>query len=327
MSFLLNEADDKLLYSRGNYWKKALLLLRNYRQRQHDLNMAGEYDIIFIAREAMMLSSTKFEKAFAQSGAKVIYDFDDAIWLNDTSHANRFFAWMKKPEKIEKSIAFAHLVFAGNQYLAEYALQFNPKVKIVPTTIDTIEYSRMSVQRDPNKIIIGWSGSITTIKHFEFAIPFLKKIKQKFGDKVGIKVIGDSSYRNEELGITGIGWNKQDEVKELSGIDIGIMPLPDDPWARGKCGLKGLQYMALGIPTVMSPVGVNQEIIQHGQNGYLASGTEEWVNIISQLIESKELRDRVGAVARRNVEEKYSVVANRNLYLQSFDQLLDQKSS
>lgn len=327
MSFLLNEADDKLLYSRGNYWKKALLLLRNYRQRQHDLNMAGEYDIIFIAREAMMLSSTKFEKAFAQSGAKVIYDFDDAIWLNDTSHANRFFAWMKKPEKIEKSIAYAHLVFAGNQYLAEYALQFNPKVKIVPTTIDTIEYSRMSVQRDPNKIIIGWSGSITTIKHFEFAIPFLKKIKQKFGDKVGIKVIGDSSYRNEELGITGIGWNKQDEVKELSGIDIGIMPLPDDPWARGKCGLKGLQYMALGIPTVMSPVGVNQEIIQHGQNGYLASGTEEWVNIISQLIESKELRDRVGAVARRTVEEKYSVVANRNLYLQSFDQLLDQKSS
>lgn len=327
MSFLLNEADDKLLYSRGNYWKKALLLLRNYRQRQHDLKKAGEYDIIFIAREAMMLSSTKFEKAFTHSGAKVIYDFDDAIWLNDTSHANRFFAWMKKPEKIEKSIAYAHLVFAGNQYLAEYALQFNPKVKIVPTTIDTIEYSRMSVQRDPNKIIIGWSGSITTIKHFEFAIPFLKKIKQKFGDKVGIKVIGDSSYRNEELGITGIGWNKQDEVKELSGIDIGIMPLPDDPWARGKCGLKGLQYMALGIPTVMSPVGVNQEIIQHGQNGYLASCNEEWVNIISQLIESKELRDRVGAVARRTVEEKYSVVANRNLYLQSFDQLLDQKSS
>ena len=147
LSFLLSAEDDKLLYSAGNYWKKGLLLLRNYRQRQQDLKKAGEYDIIFIAREAMMLSSTSFERAFAQSGAKVIYDFDDAIWLNDTSHANRFFAWMKKPEKIEKSIAYAHLVFAGNGYLAEYARKFNGNVMVVPTTIDTDEYARIPIQR------------------------------------------------------------------------------------------------------------------------------------------------------------------------------------
>lgn len=311
-----------MLYSAGNYWKKGLLLLRNYRQRQQDLKKAGEYDIIFIAREAMMLSSTRFERAFAQSGAKVIYDFDDAIWLNDTSHANRFFAWMKKPEKIEKSIAYAHLVFAGNEYLAEYARKFNSHVMVVPTTIDTDEYARIPIQRKSDHIIIGWSGSITTIKHFEFAIPFLIKLKEKFDDRIAIKVIGDGTYRNEALDIQGIAWNKQDEVKELSEMDIGIMPLPDDPWARGKCGLKGLQYMALGIPTIMSPVGVNTEIIQHGVNGFLASDTEQWVDVITRLIESRELREQIGEAARKTVIDKYSVVANRQVYLNAFNQLL-----
>ena len=137
-----------------------------------------------------------------------------------------------------------------------------------------------------------------------------------------IKVIGDGTYRNDALEIHGIAWNKQDEVKELSEMDIGIMPLPDDPWARGKCGLKGLQYMALGIPTIMSPVGVNTEIIQHGVNGFLASDTEQWVDVITRLIENRELREQIGEAARKTVIDKYSVVANRQVYLNAFNQLL-----
>ncbi len=270
-----------------------------------------------------MTGTTRFEKAFSKSGARVVYDFDDAIWLNDTSDANKLFAWLKKPEKIEKSIAYADLVFAGNRYLADYASQFNNNVMLVPTTIDTNEYLKQEVIKPNDRIVIGWSGSLTTIKHFEFATPFLKKLKERFGKKIEFKVIGDGTYRHEELGIQGIAWSKRDEVKELSGIDIGIMPLPDDPWAKGKCGLKGLQYMALGIPTIMSPVGVNSEIIQHGNNGFLATDTEEWVDIISSLIANEELRIRIGQAARNTVIDKYSVIANRDLYLKAFDALLN----
>ena len=127
---------------------------------------------------------------------------------------------------------------------------------------------------------------------------------------------------NEELGIKGIGWNKEDEIKELSSFDIGIMPLPNDEWSSGKCGLKGLQYMALSIPTVMSPVGVNNEIIKDGENGVLADTKEEWVERISLLIDSRELREKMGAAARKTVVEKYSTESQKEVYLNSFNSLL-----
>jgi glycosyltransferase involved in cell wall biosynthesis len=163
---------------------------------------------------------------------------------------------------------------------------------------------------------------MTTVKHFEYAVPFLLRIKDKYGDKVSIKMIGDRRYRHERLGIQGVSWIKEDELKELSGIDIGIMPLPDDEWSRGKCGLKGLQYMALEIPAVMSPVGVNTEIISDGTNGFLARTEDEWVNKISALVESATLRSKIGKAGRATVEERYSVKSQAQNYLRYFDEVL-----
>lgn len=286
-----------------------------------DLRRIDNYDIVFVFREALMTRSTYFERKFAASKAKIIFDFDDAIWLTNVSNANRRWKWMKNPNKTSKLIALADLVFAGNEFLASYARPHNPNVQIIPTTIDTEEYRHLDVPRD-TKVCIGWSGSITTIRHFEFALPFLLRIKELFGDRVTFRVIGDANYRNDELGIEGMPWQKGTEIADLSRIDIGIMPLPNDEWAKGKCGLKGLQYMALGIPTIMSPVGVNTEIIEHGVNGALAETEEEWVAELSRLIEDADLRQRVGAAARNTVEERYSVKANEHKYLLAFQQLL-----
>ena len=192
---------------------------------------------------------------------------------------------------------------------------------MIPTTIDT-DYHKKSFLKKESRICIGWTGSHTTIKHFEYALSFLKKLKDKYDDKIFFKVIGDETYHNAELGINGIAWNKENEIKELSSFDIGIMPLPDDEWAKGKCGLKGLQYMALEIPCVMSPVGVNCEIISDGINGFLAGKEEEWVEKISLLIDNPELRKKIGAEARKTVEEKYSVNSQKEKYLCLMKELL-----
>ena len=269
-----------------------------------------------------MTGSSYFEKKFSRSKAKLVFDFDDSIWLLDTSNANKIWQWMKSEKKTGDIIACSHLVFAGNRFLGDYARQFNSNVKIVPTTIDTALFKRKTPYMDKDPVCIGWSGSHTTIKHFESGISFLKKIKEKYGNRVCFKVMGDPGYVNQELDIVGIPWSSQSEVDILSSFDIGIMPLPDDQWVKGKCGLKGLSYMALEIPTIMSAVGVNCEIITNGENGFLASTEEEWVDRLSQLIDSFELRRKIGIASRQTVEEKYSLESHKNSYLQHFNELL-----
>lgn len=322
LSELIDEETDKVLYRQGGHLDKVRFVRNCYRIRRKDLKRLDEFDIVFICREALMTRSTYFEKKFAASKAKVVFDFDDSIWLSNVSDANKRWKWMKNPNKTAKLIALADVVFAGNEYLAKFAREFNSEIRIIPTTIDTEEYRKADVECD-DKVCVGWSGSITTIQHFEFALPFLKKIKERFGEKVVFRVVGDGSYRNVDLDITGLPWKKDSEIADLSRMDIGIMPLPDDEWAKGKCGLKGLQYMALGIPTIMSPVGVNTGIIEHGVNGALASTEEEWVAELSKLIEDAELRRRIGEAARKTVEERYSVKANEQKYLQAFRELLE----
>jgi glycosyltransferase involved in cell wall biosynthesis len=319
-SFLISEKADSIFYKKGHFFQKMGILINSFFIRWSNLMNASKYDIIFIQREAFITGTTFFEKRFSKSKAKVIYDFDDSIWLSNVSAANKKWNWLKNSNKTKEIIAVSDLVFAGNQYLADYAKQVNKNVVIIPTTIDTIEYQKTSLKND--KICIGWSGSITTIQHFEYAIPFLKEIKKKYGNQIEIKVIGDKNYQNDELDIKGIDWNKNDEINELSSFDVGIMPLPNDEWSSGKCGLKGLQYMALEIPTIMSPVGVNTEIIKEGINGYLAETEKDWIEKITMLIESKELRKKIGLSGRETVLNAYSIKSNKDIYLNQFNQLI-----
>lgn len=321
-AWLIDAADDPHFYAPGNLGRKSMIFVKSMQRRWMHARRARKYDLIFIQREAFMTGAVIFERAFKRSGVPIIYDFDDAIWNMDISNGNRHLHWLKKPGKTAELIAMADLVVAGNQYLADYASHHNAKVEVIPTTIDTDIYPVMPVRRQ-GPVNIVWTGSATTIRHLATAMPVLKELKQRFGNRIGFTVIGDPSFREPGLGIQGQAWRSETEATDLSVGDIGIMPLPDDEWARGKCGLKGLQYMALGIPTLMSPVGVNSEIIQHGENGFLPRSTEEWVEQVSRLVEDADLRARLGAAARRTVEERYSVKAWRDTYLKLFNNLLE----
>jgi glycosyltransferase involved in cell wall biosynthesis len=328
-SYIINATDDKKFYGAGNYLSKLQILTKSFFIRFQDIIHANNYDIIFVQREALMLGTAFFEKMYAKSKAKLVFDFDDSIWLHTVSDANKALGFLKSGNKTKEIIAVADMIFAGNQYLANYALQFNGNVKIVPTTVDTDKFkpefnvaADFSLQSIKNTVEIGWTGSFSTIEHLRFGLPILYKIKEKYADKVSFKVIGDANFSETLLNIRGIAWNSETEVGDLQSIDIGIMPLPNDEWTQGKCGFKGLTYMSLAMPTIMSAVGVNNEIIKDGENGFLATTETEWIEKLSLLIDNALLRQKMGLAGRKTVIAKYSIHAQKENYVRYFREVL-----
>tara|TARA_B110000046_G_scaffold57595_2_gene64451 strand:- start:130208 stop:131290 length:1083 start_codon:yes stop_codon:yes gene_type:complete len=321
-SNIISEEDDYFLYKKGKYIKKALIAKKARGIRNQDVKNMNEFDIIFIHREALLTASTYFEKEFAKSSAKVVFDFDDAIWLPNVSIGNKALQMLKNPSKTEEIISCADMVFAGNDYLAEYASDFCSDVKVIPTTIDT-NYHKRRIHITSNRICIGWTGTETTRKYLEMVKPVFERLTITYGDKIHFKVICDQPWIAEGIDLKNEKWNKEREIEQLEEIDIGIMPLTDDQWSRGKCGFKGLQYMAMESATVMSPVGVNKQIVTHGENGLLASSENDWYDQLSRLIENKELRLQIGRTGRETVINRYSVAATKDLYLNYLKEIID----
>ncbi len=320
-SSLITETDDVWFYSPGHTFKKTCLLIKAFFKRLNDLRRADSYDVIFVQREAIMIGTSYFERQFAKK-TNLIYDFDDSIWLLDMSVANKKFGWLKKPQKTADIIRNSCMVLAGNQFLADYARPYNPKVKIVPTSLMPVasDFDYAS-KPDNEKIVIGWIGSTTTIKHIEWALPILKACAIALIDKVKFVVVSDKMPALGDFNYEFRVWSTDVEYQLLTSMDIGIMPLPDNDWTRGKCGFKGLQCMSYGIPTVMSAVGVNNDIIETGVNGFLADQTAIWVDAISKLVNDKDLRIKIGENGKNTIETKYSATYWQSEILQIFKQL------
>jgi glycosyltransferase involved in cell wall biosynthesis len=320
-SNLLSKWDDVHFYKKGAYILKLFIFIKSFIKRSFDVLFVFRYDAIFIYREAFMIGTTVFERAFKLSGKPIIYDFDDSIWLNDTSEGNQNLAWLKKSEKTNTIISLSTLVIVGNEYLANHAKKYNPNVQIIPTTIDT-DYHLPKQKSDSNQICIGWTGTETTLKHFRLLENVLLDIQKEYGDKVIFKQINNIIYENKNLNLISTLWSAENEIEKLQRIDIGIMPLPNDEWSKGKCGFKGLQYMSLEIPTIMSPVGVNTEIIEHGVNGFLAETDEDWKKYLRMLIDNETLRKEIGKKGRQTIIEKYSISSQKDRYLALFKEVI-----
>jgi glycosyltransferase involved in cell wall biosynthesis len=260
---------------------------------------------VYLLREAALLGPPLFERRLARSGVPLVFDFDDAVFIPYVSHSNGYLSYLKFPGKTRTTCRLAAHVMAGNDYLANYARAVNPRVTIVPTTIDTEKYTVQPRLESENDVpVIGWSGSYSTAQHLSTLRGALKQLAQR--ERFRLRVIGAPGYQIEGVDVEALPWRSESEVADLRPFDIGIMPLPDDKWSRGKCGLKALQYMALGVPTICSPVGVNSEIIRDGHNGLLASSDDEWVEKLTRLLRSPEERARLGRAGRQTVEERYS---------------------
>ncbi len=302
----LGPGEADLFYGQTPARTKARVALRALARRAWSVRPRRHApDVVLVQREAFFLGNDWSER-LASLRAPLVFDFDDAIWMHAVSAANRRFAFLKNVSKISDLVRRSHTVIAGNAWLADWARQHNPHVVVIPTCVDTTRFVP-APRPDDGTVVIGWSGSASTVAHLRLALPVLRRVRARFGDRVRFKVMGDPTFRDEGLGVVGEAWSSDREVPALQAMDIGLMPLPDDDWAKGKCGLKGLTYMAVGIPAVMAAVGVNTELVQDGVDGFTPRTDDEWFARLCQLVEDSALRERLGAAGRRTVEARYSV--------------------
>jgi glycosyltransferase involved in cell wall biosynthesis len=315
--------DDELhafLYKPGMIGKKLKLVSRGLGRRMSLVRKAKDYDLVYILREAALLGPPLFEKLIHQRRVPIVFDFDDAIFVSYRSPSNGYLSYLKFASKTKTICGIASHVMVGNPYLAEYARQVNENVTVIPTTIDTEKYRPSEARQSSGPPVIGWTGSYSTVQHLDTLRGALKKLAER--ESFRLRVIGTPTYDCSPLEVEAMPWRADTELDDLAAIDIGVMPLPDDKWSKGKCGLKALQFMALGIPTICSPVGVNTDIIQDDQNGFLASTEDEWVDKLSRLLRSHELRRRLGQAGRATVEQNYSAITQTPRVYEIFKSVL-----
>lgn len=293
----------KVIYKKGYLCRKLSYLFLGSIKRFIDFFLALKSDVIFIHLEAYPFGPPLFEYALSIFKKKIIYDLDDAIYLQKT---NIFIKLLKCSWKIKEIIGLSRYVIACNNFLADYAIKFNANVHVVHTPVDT---QRLAPdKKDPNRqLTIGWIGSHSTVIYLKRLTNVLTTLSKKYD--FTLKVIGaqDKPITIPGVKVTNISWTLENEVRELQSFDIGLYPLPKNKWVLGKTGFKTIQYMSAGIPAVVQDVGANNLLIQDGVNGFLVDTDQQWVEKIEKLINIPDLRRRIGEAGRRTAEEKYSL--------------------
>jgi glycosyltransferase involved in cell wall biosynthesis len=316
-SFLDEKAWSRL-YKKGSFISKFLDVCKGFAKRWWAvIFMVHKYDFVLVHREASPIGPPVFEWIIARFWKKkLVFDFDDAIWIPAISEQNKFVLYLKCFWKTKWICKWSYKVAAGNQYLARFAGEFNKNVTIVPTVVDTNNRYQFVVGQDVSRPAIGWTGSHSTMKYLDPVIPVLKQLEKE--REFDFYVISNKRPEFELRSLKFIKWKEATEIEDLSKFNIGIMPLEADRWSEGKCGFKIIQYLALGIPAVASPVGVNTKIIDDNQNGYLCQNENERYKSISLLLDDKYLRKEMGMAGREKIIRGYSIQANADLFLELF---------
>ena len=315
----MDENTWNIIYKKGSLIKKTIGIVISYFKRLLLLLSVAKYHYIFIHRESMPLGPPIFEWICAKLlRKKIIYDFDDAIWIPNTSAENKLAGWFKAFWKVKYICKWAYKIAAGNDFLCEYARKYNDNVVLLPTCVDTQNgHGKTKEYVDNKKPIVGWTGSHSTLFYLDEITPIIAELQKEM--EFDFWVIADKKPELELLNWTFIKWNETTEQDDLLNIDIGIMPLKRDAWSEGKCGFKLIQYLASGIPAIADPIGVNSIIIEDGVNGFLCDNKEEWKEKLKLLLTDPSMRKSFGKNGRMRIEENYSVQSQKETFLSLFN--------
>lgn len=309
-----SERMQSILYIKGRRLEKIFWVVLGYLKRFCLLFCLPKYNLVYIFLWVTPIGFPFTEWLYTTANKYMLYDIDDAIFLNEKSIANRLMNLIRGRSKPFFLMKRARHVLVGTPYLAQIVLGYNKNVSDISVTIDTEVYIPVNKFTNENKIIIGWSGSHSTVR---FLYP-LKNVLVELYKMMPYKLIvmGDPAFHIDGLEIEALAWSRDAEIPTLQRFDIGLYPLSmDSEWVLGKSGGKALQYMGIGIPAVATAVGTNYRFIEHGKNGYLVKTDQEWIDCILMLMKDPELRRRIGTAGRRTIETDYSLHANSPRYL------------
>ena len=265
------------------------------------LRAVAKHDVVVIQKKT---SFRLFELALMKKlNPRIIFDMDDAVMFHELEHHQPLTG--KNFKKFIRTINHCAAVVAGNQFLAKFAEPNCKRVYVLPTPIDTSRYAVKDYSQPSDQVIIGWLGVSGNLHYLKRLHPVFQKLCTEFPN-VHLKIVSNEFIDMEGVRIIKEKWSLETEIELLRSFDIGIMPLDDTLWARGKCGYKILQYMGVAVPAVASPVGINSEFIQNGATGYLPTADDEWHGALKTLVGSREMRQQMGLEGRYLLESRYS---------------------
>ncbi len=296
----------ELLPLPSSWWKRAALFQ----------NLRGENVIV----QRRLLAGWQ-RQLLRRSVRRLLFDFDDAVFLRD-SYAAKGLHDRRRFHRFVGMVRCADAVIAGNTFLAERAARWTSarSIQVIPTCVDPQLYPPIEKASTRSGVDLVWVGSASTLRGLQAIAPLLEAVGRSVPG-VRLKLVCDRFLTLRDLPIVPVPWKQATEAEEIAAADIGISWLPDDAWSRGKCGLKVLQYLAAGLPVVANPVGVQWEMVRHGETGFLAQSPDRWIEAISRLAGDGELRHRMGQAGRQLVQARYSVGAGAAKWVRILDRL------
>lgn len=285
---------------------KTTLFMSAVASRWAMARKAGRFDLVYMQRECLPFGRPWLERSFRKRGVKTVFDYDDALFIFKKSTHNRVADLFRRPEKYKEIFGLVDCVLAGNDWLRDWASEYCRDARTFHVAEDLSRYTIRPRHKNGAVMIIGWLGSPSTEKYLKLIEPAMLDICSR-NPQVVLKIVGGGSYQLDGIRVEHVPWSLETEITDLHTFDIGIMPLPQEEWSKGKSGGKARTYMSAGVPAVCTRIGFNEELIEDGVTGFLVSEQDEWIDALSRLIDHADLRQRVGDAARKHVEEHYSL--------------------
>jgi L-malate glycosyltransferase len=310
-----------VVYTEGNFFKKAFGAIRGYSRRIGDIFRLKKFDVVYVFMWVTPFGSSFFERLFRLLSIKLIYDIEDNAMMAQSNSLNPIMKFFKGSGKIQFLIKEADYVITSSPFLNDDCLKLNKNKSciFISDAMDIKKYVPANNYKNDKDIVIGWTGTFSSMMYLDLLRDVFLELNKQI--KFKLLIIGNFTYDLPGIDLKLIQWSKESEIKDLQKIDIGIYPLTQDKWVLGKSGLKALQYMALGIPTIATNVGTNPGIISHMKNGLLVKTDKEWVEAIQTLANNPDLRAKIGLEARKKITENYSLDVTENKYLSILNEL------
>jgi glycosyltransferase involved in cell wall biosynthesis len=316
--------DDAYLSAKYHHGSVSILtIVQAYICRARALLSVQDFDLVWFDKELFPNLPAWFEQLLACLKVPYVVDYDDAVFHNYDLSTSSLQRLLKN--KIGTIMRHAELVTCGNEYLAQYARSAGARqVAILPTVVDINRYPMKTRSCQAEKLIVGWIGTPATAKFLQPLKPVIAELGNRF--PLEFVLVGAETQGFAQPFVRCEQWNEETEAKQIGQFDVGVMPLPDQPWEHGKCGYKLIQYMACGKAVVASPVGVNSKLVQHGENGFLATTEKQWGEALTTLLSSPALRQSMGRRGRLLVENEYSLHVTSPRLLHWLEQVVDNKA-